>query len=122
MENDYYNLHSSSTRVAIKHKLMSSISCFSTTKSEPSSPTSPKSPYTCLKSTAHDHLHIKDKCRHLFSTICKHHHHHISSADLKYDPMSYTLNFEDEFREHDALPFSSRLPRSPDRESPVTLM
>lgn len=62
---------------------------------------------------------IKDKCMTVFnrigngnSTKLKRH----SSAEFRYDPLSYSLNFEDGFDGDDEAPlrnFSSRLPPSP---------
>lgn len=62
---------------------------------------------------------IKDKCITVFSRIGnassgKHKRH--SSAEFRYDPLSYSLNFEDGFDCDDEAPlrnFSSRLPPSP---------
>ncbi|GAV60566.1 hypothetical protein CFOL_v3_04096 [Cephalotus follicularis] len=107
----------------------SSICCFRTTfhdesgsSSSSASLTTRSSAYTWLKSTAHD-LEIKDKCQNLIARISKkirkHHRqrHHYLSIDFRYDPLSYSLNFEDEqSRVHEyPLCFTSRLPISPDR-------
>lgn len=63
---------------------------------------------------------IKDKCMTVFSRIGngsitgKHRKHY--SAEFRYDPLSYSLNFEDGFDADDEAPlrsFSSRLPPSP---------
>ncbi|KAL7239594.1 hypothetical protein ACSBR2_005488 [Camellia fascicularis] len=63
---------------------------------------------------------IKDKCKHLISRIGRHHHHrrHSSSAvDFRYDPLSYSLNFDEGFDDLDEAPlrsFSARpVPVSP---------
>jgi hypothetical protein len=44
-----------------------------------------------------------------------------SAVDFKYDPKSYALNFEDEFRENEEIPFALRLPRSPERTTSVVV-
>lgn len=73
----------------------------------------------------HDHslLEIKEKCRTMlgFSGV-KHKRH--SSAEFRYDPLSYALNFEDGFDyDDDEAPlknFSARLPPSPPLTAAVT--
>lgn len=61
---------------------------------------------------------IKDRCMMVFGRagngINRHHRRH-SSAEFRYDPLSYSLNFEDGFDEDDEYPlrnFSARLPPS----------
>lgn len=71
---------------------------------------------------------IKDKCITVFSRIGnasrgKHKRH--SSAEFRYDPLSYSLNFEDGFDCDDEAPlrnFSSRLPPSPPPPPHVKIM
>ncbi|MCD9644831.1 hypothetical protein HAX54_033280 [Datura stramonium] len=58
---------------------------------------------------------IKDKCRTIFNFIGNgngngNRHKRHSSAEFRYDPLSYSLNFEDEAP---LTNFSSRLPPSP---------
>ncbi|KAM7257362.1 hypothetical protein ACFE04_013103 [Oxalis oulophora] len=126
MGSDYIYMHCSSKRLSIKHKVKSSIYYFGSAKSGASSPTSspsnwsPRSPYTWLKSSARE-VEIKDKRKHIFARIgnncmgngCR----NSSTVDYKYDAISYALNFDDEQRENEELPFSLRLPRSPERSS-----
>lgn len=102
------------------HKLKSSIRCFRPDHGDldetedDSSPTTPRSP---LKSMASELPELREMCRNLvarFSRSRRRYHH---SADFRYDPSSYALNFEDEqIRDDDEFPirdFTSRLPASP---------
>ncbi|KAA8522922.1 hypothetical protein F0562_009345 [Nyssa sinensis] len=73
-----------------------------------------------LKSRAHELPDIRQKCCHLISRIGK--HRKCSSADFRYDPLSYSLNFDEGFEDTylDEAPlrnFSSRLPASPPRRA-----
>ncbi|KAI8565680.1 hypothetical protein RHMOL_Rhmol03G0279500 [Rhododendron molle] len=47
-----------------------------------------------LASRDHGFPEIKDKCRHIISRIGGHRRRHSSSADFKYDPLGYSLNFD----------------------------
>ncbi|KAG5593995.1 hypothetical protein H5410_035227 [Solanum commersonii] len=63
---------------------------------------------------------IKDKCRTIFNFISNgngngNRHKRHSSAEFRYDPLSYSLNFEDEAP---LTNFSSRLPQSPSPPPP----
>ncbi|KAK9280244.1 hypothetical protein L1049_013931 [Liquidambar formosana] len=74
-----------------------------------------RSSSTWLKSTARELPEIKEKCRNLFPRIGKSRRH---SADFKYDPLSYALNFDEGYDDSriDEFPlrnFSARLPASP---------
>nr|GMC61230.1 uncharacterized protein LOC109217366 [Ipomoea batatas] len=68
---------------------------------------------------AEDPPDIKDKCRTVFSFIANANvkQKRPSSAEFRYDPLSYSLNFEDGYDDdNDAAPlrnFSARLPPSP---------
>ncbi|XP_024961302.1 uncharacterized protein LOC112501805 [Cynara cardunculus var. scolymus] len=72
---------------------------------------------------------IKHKCRNIFGQIgCsngkQNHRRRRSSADFRYDPLSYALNFEEDsgmnLEEDTPLKdFSARLPLSPPRSSTV---
>lgn len=90
-----------------------------------------RSPTSWLKSRTH-HLHLphnhnhefpefKDKCKNLFCKIGRGRRH---SADFRYDPLSYALNFDEGTSDDnlvDEFPlrnFSSRLPPSPQIPSP----
>ncbi|XP_055824455.1 uncharacterized protein LOC129892982 [Solanum dulcamara] len=61
---------------------------------------------------------IKDKCRTIFNFIGNgngNRHKRHSSTEFRYDPLSYSLNFEDEAP---LTSFSSRLPPSPSPPPP----
>ncbi|XP_015081656.1 uncharacterized protein LOC107025379 [Solanum pennellii] len=61
---------------------------------------------------------IKDKCRTIFNFISNgngNRHKRHSSAEFRYDPLSYSLNFEDDAP---LTNFSSRLPPSPSPPQP----
>ncbi|XP_021277041.1 uncharacterized protein LOC110411283 [Herrania umbratica] len=118
MYNESFSFSSPTERV--KEKLKSSICCFRTTPSvgaavEPSEEMKGRTPRSpCV---------IKDKCKYLIARIGKGgRKHYSSSSDFSYDPMSYSLNFEDESSRADELPFinfTSRLPSTPERTSAV---
>ncbi|XP_073047680.1 uncharacterized protein [Primulina eburnea] len=58
---------------------------------------------------------IREKCRSMLGLPGSRKKRH-SSADFRYDPLSYSLNFEDGFRCDEEAPFrnfSARLPPSP---------
>lgn len=75
-----------------------------------------------IRSKAHEIPEIKEKCRTIIARMGRAHHRKCQSADFRYDPLSYALNFdegngddlefvdEEEFRYRN---FSSRLPASP---------
>ncbi|XP_074584069.1 uncharacterized protein LOC141840073 [Curcuma longa] len=77
-----------------------------------------------LRSKAQDLLEIVGQCPGLVPTIGRRHHHHRRSCDFRYDPLSYSLNFDEGPDEDDAIlagsgerpfghpSFSSRLPPS----------
>ncbi|XP_022981208.1 uncharacterized protein LOC111480417 [Cucurbita maxima] len=101
-------------------KLKSSIRCFRRDHSdffESEDDSSPRTPRSPLKSMAAEFPEIRGMCRNLVARIgrCRRRYHH--SADFRYDPSSYALNFEDEqVRDDDEFPirdFASRLPASP---------
>ncbi|KAL0337597.1 UNVERIFIED_CONTAM: hypothetical protein Scaly_2034800 [Sesamum calycinum] len=112
---------------SLRHKLKQSLcfSCCFRRRSRPppplDSPTSPSDDNPALiwvkTEGPHDHSlsEIKDKCRSLLG-LSGVNHKRYSSADFRYDPLSYALNFEDGFESDDAAPlktFSARLPPSP---------
>ncbi|KAK9149546.1 hypothetical protein Scep_008303 [Stephania cephalantha] len=82
-----------------------------------------------LRSRAHEFPEFKEKCRNLFCRIGKsrHRHRHHNSADFRYDPLSYALNFDDGANpdvvdafaddrdqfDRNSRNFSARLPQSP---------
>ncbi|XP_059637831.1 uncharacterized protein LOC132279806 [Cornus florida] len=116
-----------STSPSLKNKLKQTLClscCFRSNRRDtldsPSSDDKPRllrTPSTWLKSRAQELPEIKDKCRHLITRIGKHHRRH-SSADFRYDPLSYSLNFDGGYEDTqlDDVPlrnFSSRLPASP---------
>ncbi|CAK7353830.1 unnamed protein product [Dovyalis caffra] len=129
------NEHSDSPS-SLKAKLKSSLCCFTTNdiihqhemlhkdhhdqernNCRKLQPQTPRSPYAWLKSTAHD-LEIKDKYRGLIGKRGKNRKRH-GSEDFRYDPESYSLNFEDDVHREDELPlysnFKARLPATPER-------
>ncbi|OIT22622.1 PREDICTED: uncharacterized protein LOC109217366 [Nicotiana attenuata] len=68
--------------------------------------------------TKNDFPDIKDKCRTIFNFIGNgngNRHKRRSSAEFRYDPLSYALNFEDGYEDDEAplRNFSSRLPPPP---------
>lgn len=75
----------------------------------------------CQRSTKQDHPVLKERCRSFISRIGK--SHQKNSDDLRYDPLSYSLNFDDgpdesghaDFRFRS---FSARLPASPPSPRP----
>ena len=103
-----------------RHDVLESTS--SSSSSKPRLARSSSSTATWLKSTGRDFPEIKEKCRNLISRIGRNHNHHRrNSADFKYDPLSYALNFDEGFDcdEDVELPlrnFSARLPASPPPE------
>ncbi|KAF6147618.1 hypothetical protein GIB67_031609 [Kingdonia uniflora] len=69
-----------------------------------------------IRSRAHEFPGVKEKCRNLFCRMGRSRR----SADFRYDPLSYALNFDegvedDEFDDNDVFhrSFSARLPMSP---------
>ncbi|KDP33549.1 hypothetical protein JCGZ_07120 [Jatropha curcas] len=108
---------------SLKDRLKFSICCFATSYNNPSETLdsddgrrlhTPRSTYAWLKSTAQD-LEIRDKCWGLIGTRGKNRRRY-NSSDFRYDPTSYSLNFEDENNREDELPlsnFTARLPPSP---------
>lgn len=81
-----------------------------------------RSPSSWIRSKTQDLPEIKGKCKNFISRKSgggKHRRH--SSAEFSYDPLSYSLNFEDnvvdDLVDLDQMPrsFSSRLPASPPR-------
>ncbi|KAG6780586.1 hypothetical protein POTOM_013452 [Populus tomentosa] len=76
-------------------------------------PQTPRSPYAWLKSTAHD-LEFKCKNRCFIGKRGKNRKRHCSE-DFRYDPESYSLNFEDDVHREYELPLKSRLPATPER-------
>ncbi|CAK9135272.1 unnamed protein product, partial [Ilex paraguariensis] len=117
---------------SFKHKLKQTLClscCFHTHKqlqpslSSSSSSSSSDKTTTLLRASStwlrQEFPEIKDKCRNIFSRTGKHRRRH-SSTDFRYDPLSYSLNFEDGYDDshHDEAPlknFSSGtdLPLSP---------
>jgi hypothetical protein len=76
-------------------------------------PQTPRSPYAWLKSTAHD-LEFKYKYRCFIGKRGKNRKRHCSE-EFRYDPESYSLNFENDVHKEDELPLKSRLPATPER-------
>ncbi|XP_042485212.1 uncharacterized protein LOC122065465 [Macadamia integrifolia] len=77
-----------------------------------------------IKSKAHEFPEFKEKCRNLISRMGRGRRH---SADFRYDPLSYALNFDegidDDHHLNEELPlrnFTSRLPASPRKSVAVT--
>lgn len=122
---------------SLKTKLKNSL-CFSccfrrlpnrqTHRQVPDSPSSPppsdeKPALLWLKTRAPQDLkdEIKDKCLTIFGRNGRHKRH--ASAEFRYDPLSYSLNFEDGFDDDDEYPlrnFSARLPPpQPVRSAPL---
>ncbi|KAA0064610.1 DNA ligase [Cucumis melo var. makuwa] len=106
------------------HKLKSSIpSCFRPDHDAELHENEDDNP--ALKSMTSDLPELRGMCRSLVARISwpsRRRYHH--SADFRYDPSSYALNFEDEqVRDDNEFPirdFTSRLPASP--PPPVNLM
>ncbi|OAY27446.1 hypothetical protein MANES_16G125900v8 [Manihot esculenta] len=108
---------------SLKDRLKSSISCFAAHSDSytlasgdgrRSQTHTPRSPYAWFKSTAQD-LEIRDKCWGLIGRRGKNRRRYCSS-DFKYDPTSYSLNFQDDINQEDDLPlnnFMARLPATP---------
>ncbi|PSS08165.1 Interleukin-2 receptor subunit beta like [Actinidia chinensis var. chinensis] len=100
-----------------RETLGSSSSSSTTSTSSDDRPTLVRAPSMWLKSRVHELPEIGDKCRHLINRIGRHHHHHrrhSSSADFRYDPLSYALNFDDSHVDEAPLQnFSARVPASP---------
>lgn len=98
---------------SIKHIIKSSICCFRSPPNEFEEPLS----YTELRQprSARSQNDESRSCRGLFSKIRPRKRPY--SADFRYDPLSYALNFEDDLSREEDFPmsFSSRLPLSPDR-------
>jgi hypothetical protein len=125
----------SDSPASLKAKLKSSLCCFSSSEmihqhqtldqdhdqegnnSRKLQPQTPRSPYAWLKSTTHD-LEIMYKYRGLIGKIGKNRKRHCSE-DFRYDPRSYSLNFEDDLNREDELPlnhnFRARFPATPER-------
>ncbi|XP_022138148.1 uncharacterized protein LOC111009386 [Momordica charantia] len=121
MLNNEYN----SSPFSFTHKLKSSILCFRADHGDlgdhedEASLRSPRSP---LKSTASEHTELRGMCRNLVARIGRSRRRYHHSADFRYDPSSYALNFEDEHARYDddfpIRDFASRLPASP-HSSPI---
>ncbi|KAK9280276.1 hypothetical protein L1049_013964 [Liquidambar formosana] len=105
---------------SMRHKLKSTI-CFSCCPNRHetleifSKPRLIRSSSTWLKSTAGKLPEIREKCRNLISWIGKSWQ---PSAEFRYDPLSYALNFNEGYDDArvDEFPlrsFSTRLPASP---------
>ena len=115
----------------LKAKLKSYLCCFSNSEmihqhrmldqegntSRKMQPQTPRSPCAWLKSTTHD-LEIMDKCREFTGKIGKNWKRHCSE-DFRYDPRSYSLNFENDLNREDELAlnhnFRARFPATPER-------
>ena len=132
-----YNEYPFHGQTSLRHKLKSSICCFSGTihahphgfedygdssydKLNPlRTPRTPISPATWLKRSAIElgDSHRGGRGRHFMSRMGLKHHRLSQSADFTYDPSSYALNFDDDSRAgNDEFPFrgfASRLPASP---------
>ncbi|KAJ4707823.1 Interleukin-2 receptor subunit beta like [Melia azedarach] len=122
---------------SLKTRIKSSMCCFGTSShskledfdyeyddvKQPRTPRSPRSPYGWLKSSLSQELEMKDKRRSIFSKIGAKNRRRPNSGDFRYDPLSYSLNFEDDMTRDDEyrVNFSARLPASPDRsqEAPI---
>lgn len=112
---------------SLKHKIKSTICfscCFSRREVLVSSPKQRlfRSSSAWQKSSTRDLPDIKEKCRNLISRIGRHRKN--NSADFRYDPLSYALNFDEGFDdagdvEFPLRNFSARLPASPPPASVV---
>ncbi|PKA50700.1 hypothetical protein AXF42_Ash021229 [Apostasia shenzhenica] len=95
-------------------------SCFGGGAGDGNSPASPfRSPTSWFRSKANELPEIRGKCRSFISHIGRRRHH---SADFRYDPLSYALNFDDGASDDSPASsaddlrhrgFSARLPASP---------
>ncbi|KAF8407198.1 hypothetical protein HHK36_006325 [Tetracentron sinense] len=108
---------------SLKNKIKSSL-CFSwcfrrgrheTLESSEEKPRLIRASSSWIRSRAHELPEIKEKCRNMISRFGKTRR---NSSDFKYDPLSYSLNFDEGFDENkvDEFPlrnFSTRLPSSP---------
>ncbi|ESR63585.1 hypothetical protein CICLE_v10009935mg [Citrus x clementina] len=110
-------MYSECVSPSFKHRIKSSICCFGG---------SPHSKLRALDSEDDDVLkqHQPRSPRWgIFSMIGSKNRRRPNSADFRYDPLSYSLNFEDEMRRDDAdelrVNFSSRLPASPSQVAPI---
>uniref|UniRef100_A0A803N6U1 Uncharacterized protein n=1 Tax=Chenopodium quinoa TaxID=63459 RepID=A0A803N6U1_CHEQI len=77
-------------------------------------------------SRSEEFLNLKHKCRSLMTRMGtstpRGHHRKSQSTDFRYDPLSYSLNFDEDDTLVDDYPyrnFSSRLPPSPPPEPPT---
>ncbi|KAJ4953587.1 hypothetical protein NE237_030419 [Protea cynaroides] len=120
-ERDYHS-HSPS----LKHKLRSTLClscCFGNRHhgqfEDEDKPRLIRASSTWLKSRAHEFPEFKEKCRNVISRMGKGRRH---SADFRYDPLSYALNFDDgsDHIQNDEFPLrnlSSKLPTPPPAKS-----
>lgn len=114
---------------SFRSKIKSSICCFRKQPVQlealeynqprtPRSPRSPRSPYAWLKCQSQERRNLLGRVCSAAATKSRKRY---NSADLSYDPMSYSLNFEDD-RIREDEPFSSfslRLPTSPERSGEI---
>ncbi|KAK3023870.1 hypothetical protein RJ639_042886 [Escallonia herrerae] len=100
------------TSPSLKHRLkqtLCSSCCFGPTRSP-----------AWVTGRVHELPEMKEKCRSVFGRSGNRHRRRHSSADFRYDPLSYSLNFEDGFEsgfpdEEPLKSFASRMPASPPR-------
>ncbi|XP_043702122.1 uncharacterized protein LOC122652446 [Telopea speciosissima] len=115
---------------SVKHKFRSSLCfscCFGNGQHEQlddvDKPRVVKASSEWLKTRAHEFPEFKEKCRNLIFRMGRGRRH---SADFKYDPLSYALNFDegtDDDHQNEELPlrnFTSRLPASPRKSVAVS--
>ncbi|KAL3650672.1 hypothetical protein CASFOL_007075 [Castilleja foliolosa] len=79
----------------------------------------PTTPSAWFKSKTNDLPEIKGRCRNFISRMGRHRRH--SSADFSYDPLSYSLNFDDvspSSSDTAMMDFNARLPVTPPRRTP----
>ncbi|XP_010265711.1 PREDICTED: uncharacterized protein LOC104603387 [Nelumbo nucifera] len=126
MEDDHRNSSSS-----LKHKLRSSLClscCFPSGRREALEPDEKprliRASSSWLRSRTQELPEIKEKCRNLISRIGKGRRH---SGDFRYDPLSYSLNFDEgiDDTQADDFPlrnFSARLPASPPMSTTKTVL
>lgn len=109
-----------------RHHRAESLDASSSSSSVPPSPGSSRriSPSAWIRSKTNDLPDVKIKGRYRGLMSCMRRHRRHSSADFTYDPLSYSLNFEDDdhdssdvTREFPMRSFAARLPLSPPRSA-----
>lgn len=117
MEKEPMNSYSPSLKNKIKQTMCLSC-CFRSNRRETLEP--PASSMWWLKTKVHEFPEMKEKCRNIFNRMRNHHRRH-SSTDFHYDPLSYSLNFEDIHDDHhlDEVPLKNFLSRLPVSTPPI---